>query len=110
MLIMKKSGILFAFLLLILFFAGSFFSGWFFRNRTNKQRNNRIIIAERDVDALIVNVDKDIESVIKDHKSTDKTKTIDKDVETKVNYTLNKVHEKIEKAKKYVLENIEEIG
>ena len=96
-------------IILILFFAISFFLGWLFRHRADKQRNNRIVIAERDVNAMLVNIDKDIKSIIKDHKINSK-EPLDSNVEVNVNYILNKIGGNIERAKKYILENIEEIG
>ena len=96
-------------IILILFFAISFFLGWLFRHRADKQRNNRIVIAERDVNAMLVNIDKDIKSIIKDHK-IDGKEPLDSNVEVNVNYILNKIGGNIERAKKYILENIEEIG
>ncbi len=94
--------------ILILFFGISFFSGWVLRNLAEKQRHNRIIIAERDVNAILVNIEKDIASIIKEHKVNGEAPG--KDVEINVNYTLKKIDGNIEKAKNYVLENIEEIG
>lgn len=86
----------------------SFGLGSWTRKLQRESRQRNILIAERDVNSQLLNIKKDVASLIKKHKT--KQACTPKNIENEVNYVLKKIEDNIQKNSEYILENIEEIG
>jgi len=95
-------------IILILIFAISFTLGSWTRKVAKESRQRRILIAQRDVNSQLLNIRKDVGTLIEKHK--DKEACTPKNIENEVNYILKKIDTNIVKNKEYILENIEDIG
>lgn len=80
--------------------------GWYVGLRERQQRQRRIIIAERDIQASFATIKKEIDTLLR--KYSDEEITEQEAVEMK--QVLKRVAETIEKDQQYVVQNIEEIG
>lgn len=91
---------------LLALFIITFFGGWYIRHLAATQRERRIVIAARDVNAILTNIKGDIEKVMEKAKADGKA---NKNFEAEINFILDKVDQYITKSKNYVIEDIEEI-
>ncbi|MBI2099386.1 hypothetical protein HYT45_03185 [Candidatus Uhrbacteria bacterium] len=92
------------FFLLALLGAGAA-AGWYLQNLASKQRNRKIIIAERDVVNAFDAVGKSIEAVISKLDGE-----LDEKGVTEIKFLLKRVRTNQDRVKKYIIENIEEIN
>ncbi len=85
----------------------SFVLGYWTRLLSRISRQRRILIAERDVNAQLQNIKKDVSGLIEKHKNIEACTP--KSIENEVNFVLKKIETNIQKNSDYILENIEEI-
>lgn len=91
--------------ILIALLVGGFASGFFLNNKFKKQREDRILIAERD----IINVFKGAKAnIAKAIEAFSDKKLTDEEIAS-IEFTLKQTIDSMEKAEKYVAENISEI-
>jgi hypothetical protein len=93
------------FVIMIIVLLGSFGVGWFSYRSWRGQLERKVVIARRDVVNIIENLDKEIDKILKDSKKEE----ISKSDFVNMKYSLEKMKESLEKAGRYVVENIKEI-
>ncbi|HRZ30506.1 MAG TPA: Ig-like domain-containing protein, partial [Candidatus Paceibacterota bacterium] len=91
---------------LIVLLLGSFGTGWFAYYRWRGQLGRRVVIAQRDVVNILDNLDKDLAKLIKNYAKGKLTES----ETTEMKYTLKKMSEYLGKSRRYVIDNIREIG
>ncbi|MBU1628394.1 cohesin domain-containing protein, partial [bacterium] len=67
-----------------------FIIGFLTRKLMGEKRQRRILIAERDVNAQLMNIQKDVENLIEKHKKGDGD-CVDENIENEVDFTLKKI-------------------
>jgi hypothetical protein len=102
-----KSGLLFfSIIILIVIFGAGFFYYWFYNNVWDKQRDRKVVLAERDIINTIDSVQKNIDKMLKNY--TDKK--IDEREAAEMNFILNKMKTDLEKTQKYIVDSIKQIN
>jgi hypothetical protein len=91
---------------LIVLLLGSFGTGWFAYYRWRGQLGRRVVIAQRDVVNILNNIEKDLNKLIKNSAGGELTTS----EITEMKYTLKEMSKYIEKSRRYVVDNIREIG
>lgn len=94
------------FISLIIILLGSFGSGWLSYYKWKERLDKRAVVAQRDIVNVFDNLNKDIVDLLK--------KVMDNNISSselpEMNYILKKMAEKIEKSRKYIVDNIRKIN
>lgn len=94
------------FLTLITLLAGGFGAGWFAYRVWREQLGRKVTVAQRDVINALASVEKDIDKILKNYVD----KQIDEREASEMEFVLKNMKEKLNKAERYIIENIKEIN
>lgn len=97
------SGILVIILLLILI--GGFFAGYFWQKLAKEQRGRKVVIAQRDISVIFNLLGKDIDKMLGDYSDGFLSEGESKEIE----FYLKRMKDNLDKMKRYMSENVEEI-
>ncbi|MEI6378215.1 MAG: hypothetical protein WCO55_01010 [Candidatus Falkowbacteria bacterium] len=94
------------FFLLIVIILGTFGAGWQTYSLWRAQLSRRAVIAQRDVVNVFNNIEKDLDKVIADNSLRGKHDP----VSSEIKFILNNVKRNLAKARRYIVDNIKQIG
>jgi len=92
-------------IILFILLLGGFAAGYYTQKLAKEQRGRRAIIAERDISVIFGLLKKDIDKMLSDYADEKLTEAETKEIE----FYLKRMRDNLDKAKRYMSENMEEI-